>query len=139
MKIDGMDASGVSNSMAPEVATPTKENISNANTGKANTNDSKKNELALDTVNLSQMTTQDKKELPVSEKVIIDAIEKANKAISGGNRRFEFSIHSKTKEIMVKVIDSDTGNVIREIPSEKTLDMVAKFWEMAGIALDERR
>ncbi|HEX3029893.1 MAG TPA: flagellar protein FlaG, partial [Clostridia bacterium] len=47
--------------------------------------------------------------------------------------------HQKTKQIMVKVIDSDTGDVIREIPPEKTLDMVAKMWEMAGIVVDERR
>jgi PAS domain-containing protein len=72
-------------------------------------------------------------------KVVIDAIEKANNAISGANRRFEFSIHEKTKEIMVKVINSDTNEVIREIPPEKILDMVATMWEMAGIIVDERR
>ena len=88
---------------------------------------------------ISQITEQEMKELPISEKVIIDAIEKANRAISGVNRKFEFSIHEKTKEIMVKVIDSDTNEVIREIPPEKILDMVAKMWEMAGIMVDERR
>jgi flagellar protein FlaG len=53
--------------------------------------------------------------------------------------QMEFSIHEKTKEIMVKVINSDTKEVIREIPQEKILDMVAKMWEMAGILVDERR
>ncbi len=89
--------------------------------------------------NLSQLSDFEKKELPISEKVVIDAIEKANRAISGANRKFEFSIHEKTKEIMVKVIDSDTNQVVREIPPEKILDMVAKMWEMAGLIVDERR
>lgn len=89
--------------------------------------------------NITQLTEYEKRELPISEKVVLDAIERANKAISGGNRKFEFSIHEKTKEIMVKVIDSDTNKVIREIPPEKILDMVAKIWEMAGIIVDERR
>mgnify|MGYP000400680282 CR=1 FL=1 len=89
--------------------------------------------------NISQMTEFEKRELPVSEKVVIEAIEKANKAIMGSVRRFEFSIHEETKEIMVKVIDAETNEVIREIPPEKILDMVAKIWEMAGLFVDERR
>lgn len=88
---------------------------------------------------LSQISDFERRELPISEKVVIDAIERANRAISGANRRFEFSIHEKTKEIMIKVIDSDTNQVIREIPPEKILDMVAKMWEMAGLIVDERR
>jgi len=75
----------------------------------------------------------------LSEKTVINAIEKANKAIVFTNRQLEFSIHEKTKEIMVKVIDAETKEVIREIPPEKILDMVAKMMEMAGILVDERR
>jgi flagellar protein FlaG len=40
---------------------------------------------------------------------------------------------------MVKVMDKEDGKVIREIPPEKTLDLVAKLWELAGILVDERR
>lgn len=78
-------------------------------------------------------------QLTMDEKHWIKLIERANKALSGGNRSFEFSIHEATKEIVVKVIDKDTSEVIREIPNEKILDMVAKMWEMAGIFVDERR
>ncbi|AEY64390.1 flagellar protein FlaG [Clostridium sp. BNL1100] len=91
------------------------------------------------TKSISQITDYDKDNMPVSERVVIEAIQKANKAISGGNRRFEFSIHEKTNEIVVKVFDSDTNELIREIPNEKVLDMVAKICEMAGILVDERR
>ncbi len=91
-----------------------------------------------ESINITRLSEYEKKELPISERVVIDAIEKANKAIMGANTKFEFSIHEKTKEIMVKVIDADTHEVIREIPPEKILDMVAKMWEMAGIIVDER-
>jgi flagellar protein FlaG len=40
---------------------------------------------------------------------------------------------------MVKVIDAETDEIIREIPPEKILDMVAMMWEMVGIIVDERR
>ena len=87
---------------------------------------------------ISQMTAQQKSELPLSDKIMVDAIEKANKAIAGANRKIEYSIHEKTKEIMVKVINTETNEIIREIPSPKILDMVANMWEKAGILVDER-
>ena len=77
--------------------------------------------------------------LSVSENAVIRAIEQANKAAQGVNTSFEFSIHEETKQIMVKVLDKDTNEVIREIPPEKILDLVAKIWEMTGIIIDERR
>ncbi|WHH61507.1 flagellar protein FlaG [Petroclostridium sp. X23] len=116
---------------------------------------SKSTESAIDTkVNMSEYTEKiqslpsskellEKKDtsynfLSISEKAIIDAIEKANKAVQGINTSFEFSIHEKTREIMIKVLNKETKEVIREIPPEKTLDMVAKLWEMAGIIVDRR-
>ena len=75
----------------------------------------------------------------IGETQLIKVIEKANKALQGHNTSFEFSIHEGTKEIMVKVLDKDTGEIIREIPSEKILDLVAKLWEASGIFVDERR
>jgi flagellar protein FlaG len=79
-----------------------------------------------------------KSELPISEKVVIDAIEKANKAISGANKEFQFSIHSETKQILIKVLDKETKEVVGEFPSEKVLDMIAKITEKSGIMFDER-
>lgn len=70
---------------------------------------------------------------------VIQAIEKANKHIKSYDRRLEFSIHEITKQIMVKVINTEDDTVIREIPSEKILDMVAHLWEVAGILVDEKR
>lgn len=74
----------------------------------------------------------------INENQLIKSIESANKQIEIHNTHLKFSIHKKTKEIMVKVIDNKTDKVIREIPPEKILDMVAKMWEMAGILVDEK-
>ena len=74
-----------------------------------------------------------------SEHEVISAIEKANKHIKTFDRRLEFSIHEVTKQIMVKVVNTEDDTVIREIPSEKVLDMVAHMWEVAGILVDEKR
>ena len=75
----------------------------------------------------------------LGEEQFIKTIEKAIKAMQGPFTTFEVSIHEKTKQIMVKVIDKETGDIIREIPPEKNLDFVAKLMEMAGIIIDERK
>ena len=75
----------------------------------------------------------------IQEKLIIEAIEKANQKVLGPQKEFEFSIHKETKQIMVKVIDKSTKEIIREIPPEKILDAVVHMCEMAGIFMDEKR
>lgn len=74
----------------------------------------------------------------ISEDDIMKAVKQANKVLDGANRRFEYSIHEQTNTIMVKVIDTDTNEVIREIPPEKILNLIAKLWELAGIIVDEK-
>ena len=89
--------------------------------------------------NYRELSQKSKCELTLDESLWIKMIERANKAIVGTTCRFEYSIHEGTKEIMVKVINQETDEVIREIPPEKILNMVAKMWEIAGIIVDERR
>lgn len=74
----------------------------------------------------------------IQEKIVINTIEKANKRLEGIKSELEFSIHEKTKQIMVKVIDKETNEIVREIPSEKVLDMVAAMCEGAGLFVDEK-
>lgn len=69
---------------------------------------------------------------------LIQAVDKANKSFEPFDRRFEISMHDKIKAVMVKVIDSKTNEVIREIPPEKMLDMVANMLEVAGIIVDKK-
>ena len=51
----------------------------------------------------------------------------------------EFGYNEPTNRITIKIKDKDTDEVIREIPSEKALEMLAKAWELAGILVDEKR
>ena len=65
------------------------------------------------------------------------AVEQMNKNMS--NSEAVFGIHEATNRVTIKIVDKDTKKVIKELPPEKTLDMIAKVWEMAGILVDERR
>ena len=72
----------------------------------------------------------------LTEKVINDAIERANSALAGSDRKFEISVHEKTKDIMIKVVDTKTNETIREIPPKKIVDLVVRLCEIAGILYD---
>lgn len=50
----------------------------------------------------------------------------------------KFGIHEKTNRIVIKLVDRDTQEVIKEIPPEKTLDLLAKRMELAGVLVDQR-
>lgn len=49
-----------------------------------------------------------------------------------------FSRHEESGRTMVKVLNKETDEVIREIPSEKVLDIATKIGEMVGILFDEK-
>ncbi|MBW5448470.1 flagellar biosynthesis protein FlaG [Cohnella sp. CFH 77786] len=87
----------------------------------------------------SDLLHKEKYDLSLSEQAVRKAIEKANKAMEGIDRRFEYSVHEKTGEVVVKVINKDTNEVVREIPNEKFLDLMAKLQELVGLNIDEKR
>lgn len=64
------------------------------------------------------------------------AVETLNKKMS--NSEAVFGFHEDTNRVTIKIVDKSTKEVIKELPPEKTLDMIARVWEMAGILIDER-
>ena len=68
---------------------------------------------------------------------IKQAVDQLNKKMA--NSEAVFGIHEKTNRVTIKIVDKDTKKVIKELPPEKTLDMITKVWEMAGILVDEKR
>ncbi len=72
-----------------------------------------------------------------SNEQIRQAVDTINK--NTRNEEAIFGIHEGTNRVTIKIVDRQTKQVIKEFPPEKTLDMIAKVWEMAGIMVDERR
>lgn len=57
--------------------------------------------------------------IPIGEEQLIRNIDRAVKALQGPSTSLEISIHEKTHSVMVKVMNKETGELIREIPPEK--------------------
>lgn len=70
--------------------------------------------------------------------VVEKTVEEINKAISTYNREMRISVHEKTRQIMVKVMDTQEKKVIRELPPERVLDAFARTLELAGIIIDKK-
>ncbi|GEB31391.1 flagellar protein FlaG [Brevibacillus parabrevis] len=62
-----------------------------------------------------------------------------NKWLQSTNTHVKFTLHEDLNEYYVQIINDQTNEVIREIPSKKMMDMVAKMHEMIGLLVDEKR
>lgn len=82
-----------------------------------------------------------KSEENYSPKVIQDAVNTANNAIKITNYHLQFRLHEESGRYSVKVIDSTTDEVIREIPPENVLEFSASIRKMlndaVGVLVDE--
>ena len=89
----------------------------------------KKNPMTSENASLAEKQATDNEKIK-------KAIEKMNAQLP--NSEAKFGIHEATNRVMIKLVDKDTQEVIKEIPPEKTLDMIAKCMEMAGVLVDEK-
>ncbi len=80
---------------------------------------------------------QQEQQPSASAEAVKKAVEEMNKKMA--NSVAQFGIHEETNHITIKIVDKETKKVIKELPPEKTLDMIAKVWEMAGLLVDEKR
>lgn len=72
-----------------------------------------------------------------SDSSLKNAVEQINR--QSANTEAIFGYHEGTNRVTIKIIDKDTKEVKKEYPAEKTLDMIQKVWEMAGLMVDEKR
>ena len=65
------------------------------------------------------------------------AVEEINK--KANNAEAVWGVHEGTNRVTIKMVDKQTKEIIKEFPPDKTLDMIARVWEMAGLMVDEKR
>ena len=134
----GMSFQGSTSSAAKVESAPRVESASNATASDA---------IAQKTVEISTKNTDAdgggnnggtayNQQMPTNEQ-LKRAVEEINK--KANNSAAVFGIHEETHRVTIKIIDKESKEVIKEFPPEKTLDMIAKVWEMAGLMVDEKR
>lgn len=59
-----------------------------------------------------------------------------NKAMEASNTKLTFVVDQESKKAIVKVVDSETNQVIRQIPSEEAVLVAKKISRLMGILYD---
>jgi len=65
----------------------------------------------------------------VNESNISDAVKSMNDVVQNVRRELEFSIDDESGRTVVKVMDSETGEVIRQLPEEEALSVARRLKE----------
>jgi|GEM_PF-594023 len=74
----------------------------------------------------------------VKQAKIESMVEGLNDFLEPVNTSIKFVLHDKLDRYYVKVIDSKTDEVVREIPPEQMLDMYAAMAEFMGLIVDKK-
>ncbi|HBF77388.1 MAG TPA: flagellar biosynthesis protein FlaG, partial [Clostridiaceae bacterium] len=79
----------------------------------------------VDKVNANQNRAAGTKGEKIDGEQLEKAVERANNVLFKNNTHLKFQIHDKTRDVMVEIIDDETGEVLKEIPPKKIIDMIA--------------
>ncbi|MCU0848803.1 MAG: flagellar protein FlaG [Spirochaetes bacterium] len=70
---------------------------------------------------------------------VYEAVDKLNQAVKGLNERLSFDYHEKINRVVVRVINSETNEVLKEIPPREVVRLLERLREYLGVFVDEQR
>jgi uncharacterized FlaG/YvyC family protein len=73
----------------------------------------------------------------VDKKLLEKVVDKLSQQFRNTNTSLSFSIDDDTRSLVVKVIDSESQKVIRQIPPEEVLAIRARIQELLGAIFDK--
>ncbi|MDQ0231463.1 flagellar protein FlaG [Metabacillus malikii] len=99
-------------------------------------------------------TTKQTSEIPAPESTRVDStqlpykqpskeemegvIAGINEMLQPANTHIKFELHEKLNEYYVTIVDNNTDEVVREIPSKKWLDIYAAMTDFVGLIVDKK-
>lgn len=86
----------------------------------------------------SKQLESPKKNREKTQEDLQEAVDKLNKTAVIFNRSLRFQVHDATRRTMVSVVDITSDKVIRQIPNEEVLDLVAKMDDYMGLIFDKK-
>lgn len=94
------------------------------------------------TITLNSLQAANKQKLEgygePKRETVQEAADKVNAFLEPVRRNLKFELHDKLDKYYVTVVDSETSEVIKEIPPKKFLDMYASMAEFMGLLVDSK-
>ena len=74
---------------------------------------------------------------PTSEQVQ-KAVENLRQAVQSSSANLQFSVDGDTGRTVIRVVDGDTKEVIRQLPSEEVLQLAKSLDKLSGLLLKQK-
>lgn len=84
---------------------------------------------------VNQMNTTEQVETKENIQQVINGL---NKFLEPNNTHLKFELHDELNEYYVTIVNNQTNEVVREIPSKKVLDIYAAMTEFLGFIVDKK-
>ena len=85
---------------------------------------------------LAENTMRSEERARVSQAAIEDTVRKINAVLDTLSVQAEFQVHEDIDVIQVRVVDRNTGKLVREIPADDVINRLRKFKELTGLLFD---
>lgn len=75
---------------------------------------------------------------PVTAELLQDTADKLNELMSNSQRSLSFSVDSSADQVVVKVVDKDTLELVRQIPTEEALQLKEHLDAVVGMLFSDK-
>lgn len=89
--------------------------------------------------------SKEEQQNPLETKGIGEVVDKLNEVLEVTNRQLQFRVDDESQRTVISVLDQESGEKIRQIPSEEVLRLVSRMQEMGdgvdkavGILIDSK-
>ena len=79
-----------------------------------------------------ELESEEKNAIELDREQLETMAQKLQEFVGSLNRGLEFSVHEDSGRDVIKVIDKNSGDTVRQYPSEEVLDLVASLSDAAG-------
>ncbi|HWL24545.1 MAG TPA: flagellar protein FlaG [Ureibacillus sp.] len=88
---------------------------------------------------LNTLESNNNDELVISKESIHQVVDSLNEIFNINNKNLKFVYHEGLKEYYVQLVNSETDEVVKEIPPKKLLDAYYEMQKLVGMIVDEKR
>ncbi|WLR57832.1 flagellar protein FlaG [Guptibacillus hwajinpoensis] len=80
----------------------------------------------------------DSEEILFTKEALVTRLKELNDFIEPAKTNLKFQLHDQLNEYYVQIIDTNTDEVLKEIPSKELLDRYAATAELLGFLVDQK-
>lgn len=90
-------------------------------------------------IELPALSAEQSAEQPVSPAQLKSVVNDANEVFKQSNMSLEFSVDTDTQNTIVKLIDTETGDLVRQFPSKEMLAIASAIGQFQqGLLLEQK-